>query len=95
VKRILIALVLGALLTLSAASVAVAKVTGIGHVDVEVIPDSGLTLTVIDQGSRLSARLLAIDAVFYPDSFGAEGVWQIPDVNYLIADGDGYYLSYF
>jgi hypothetical protein len=95
VKRILIALVLGSLLALSAASVAAAKVTGIGHVDAEVIPDSGLTLTVIDQGSRLSARLRAIDAVFYPDSFGAEGAWQMPDVNYLIADSDGYYLSYF
>ena len=94
-KRILIALVLGSLLALSAASVAAAKVTGIGHVDAEVIPDMEPTLTVIDQGSRLSARLRAIDAVLYPDSFGAEGGWQMPSLNYLIANTNGFYLSYF
>ena len=51
---------------------------------------------MVDDGqSRLSARLRAIDAVLYPDSFGAEGGWQMPSLNYLIADADGFYLSYF
>jgi hypothetical protein len=66
VKRLLIALVLGSLLALSAASVTAAKVTGISHPDAEIIPDSEWAPTVIEQGSRLSARLRAIDAVLYP-----------------------------
>ncbi len=103
-KRILIALVLGSLLALSAASVAAAKVTGIGHVDAEVIPAMEPTLTVIDQGSRLSARLRAIDAVLYPYSVEFPECWAA-DVELMyeapatatneIADTDGYYLSYF
>ena len=72
-KRILIAAVLGTLLALSVASVAAAKVSIIGLPNADRYADSGSTRTVIDAGSRLSARLRAIDAMFYPDSFGATG----------------------
>ena len=94
-KRNVIALVLGSLLALSVASGAAAKQVIVGQLNGEVYPDSASTLTVIDQGSRLSARLRAIDAVLYPDSFGAEGAWQMPNVNYQVAETDGYYLSFF
>jgi hypothetical protein len=78
-KRIVIALVLGSLLTLSVASGAAAKQVIVGQLNGEVYADSASTLTVIDQGSRLSARLRKIDAVLYPDSVGAE-LRQMPDV---------------
>lgn len=78
-KRIVIAGVLGSLLALSVASGAAAKQVIVGQLNGEVYPGSASTLTVIDQGSRLSARLRAIDATFYPDSFGAE-LRQTPDV---------------
>ena len=65
-KRIVIALVLGSLLALSMASAAAAKQVIVGQLTGEVYADSASTLTVIDQGSRLSARLRAIDAVLYP-----------------------------
>ena len=94
-KRTLIALVLGSLLTLSVASVAVTKVISIGQLNAELYPDSGSARTGIDAGSRLSARLRAIDAVFYPDSFGAEGAWRMPKINPLVVDTDGDHLAYF
>jgi len=78
-KRIVIALVLGSLLALSMASGAAAKQVIVGQLTGEVYPDNASTLTVIDQGSRLSAHLRAIDAIFYSDSFGAE-LQQMPDV---------------
>jgi hypothetical protein len=78
-KRIVIVLVLGSLLALSVASGAAAKQVIVGQLNGEVYPDSASTLTVIDQGSRLSARLRAIDAIFYPDSFGSE-LRQMADV---------------
>lgn len=84
-KRILIALVLGSLLALGVASVASAKVIGIGQLNGESYTDTVSTRTVIDAGSRQLARLRAIDATFYPDSFGATGAWMIPDVNYQVA----------
>jgi hypothetical protein len=106
VKRIIIALVLGSLLALSMASVAAAKVTGVGHPDAEIVPDSDFAPTVIEQGSRLSARLRAIDAVLYPYSVELPECWADVDPMYVymyesgtdmneIADTDGYYLSYF
>jgi len=79
VKRILIALTLSSLLTLSGASLAAGKIVGFPLLDAERYPDMGSMRTVVDAGSRVSARLRAIDAVFYPDSFGAERV-QLPDV---------------
>jgi len=85
VKGILIALVLGTLLALSVASVAAAKVSIIGLPNADRFADSGSTRTVIDAGSRLSARLRAIDAMFYPDSFGATGAWMVRDVDYQVA----------
>ena len=85
-KRILIALVLGSLLALNVASVAAAKVISLGQLNAELYPDAGSTRTVIDAGSRLSARLRAIDSVFYPDSFGAGDLWQMPDVDYQVAE---------
>jgi hypothetical protein len=95
VKRILIALVLGSLLALSASSIAAAKVADIGHPDAAIIPDSEWAPALIEQGSRLSARLLAIDAVLYP----SEVEWMVcgTDIELAleIADSDGYYLSYF
>ncbi len=90
-KKTLVALVLGTLLALSVASVAAAKVSIIGLPNTDLIPDSGSTRTVIDAGSKLSARLRAIDSVFYPDSFGAEGAWQMPNVEYLVAQADWYF----
>ena len=78
-KRIVIVLVLGALLALSVASGAAAKQVIVGQLNSEVYPNSASMLTVIDQGSRLSAHLRMIDAIFYPDSFGAE-LRQMPDV---------------
>jgi hypothetical protein len=81
-KRILIALVLGTLLALNVASVAAARVSIIGLPNADVIPDSGSTRAVIETGSRLSARLRAIDAVFYPDSFGAEDIWLLRAADY-------------
>jgi hypothetical protein len=106
VKRILIALVLGSLLALSAASVAAAKVTGIGHPDAEIVPDSDWAPAVIELGSRLSARLRAIDAVLYPHEVYVPECWADVDPMYVpmyeaadtlseIADTDGYYLAYF
>ena len=103
-KRIVIALVLGSLLALSVASVAAAKQVIVGQLTGEIYADSASTLTVIDQGSRLSARLRAIDAVFYP--YEVEYVDCYADPMYVpmyeagnemdeIADTDGYYLSYF
>ena len=74
-KRIVIALVLGSLLALSVASTAAARQVIVGQLTGEVYADSASTLSVIDQGSRLSARLRAIDAVLYPDSLGAELGW--------------------
>jgi len=85
VKRNLIALVLGTLLALNVASVGAAKVSIVGLPNTDLIPDSGSSRTVIDAGSKLSARLRAIDAMFYPDTFGAEGAWMIRDVNCQIA----------
>lgn len=64
---------------------ATARVISLGQLNAELYPDMGSTRTVIDAGSRLSARLRAIDAMFHPDSFGAERVWQMPDVNYQVA----------
>ncbi len=84
-KSILIALVLGTLLALSVASVAAAKVSITGLPNVDRFADNGSTRTVIDAGSRYNARLRAIDAMFYPDSFGATGTWMIRDVNYQVA----------
>jgi hypothetical protein len=106
VTRILIALVLGSLLALSVASVAAAKVTGIGHPDAEIIADSEWAPTIIEQGSRLSARLRAIDAVLYAYEVYVAECWADVDPMYVpmyeaadtlneIADTDGYYLSYF
>jgi len=85
VKSILIALVLGTLLALSVASVAAAKVSITGLPNVDRFADNGSTRTVIDAGSRYNARLRAIDAMFYPESFGATGAWMIRDVNYQVA----------
>lgn len=65
-KRIVIALVLGSLLALNVASTAAARQVIVGQLTDEVYADSATTLSVIDQGSRLSARLRAIDAVLYP-----------------------------
>ena len=84
-KNLLIALILGTLLALSVASVAAAKVSIIGLPNADRYADSGSTRTVIEAGSRLSARLRAIDAMLYPDSFGATGAWMIRDVNYQVA----------
>lgn len=86
-KRLLITLALGSLLALNA-SVAAAKVSIIGLPTIDLIPDGGSTRTVVDAGSKLSARLRAIDAVFYPDSFGAERGWQLPDVACDIVTAD-------
>lgn len=83
-KRVLIALTLGSLLTLSGASVAAGRIISLGQLDAELYPDMGSTRTVVDAGSRLSARLRAIDAVLYPDSFGAERM-QLPDVGCDVA----------
>jgi len=85
VRRILIALVLGTLLALSVASDAAARVSIIGLPNMDRFADNGSTRTVIDAGSRLSARLRAIDAMLYPDSFGATGAWMMPDVNYQVS----------
>ena len=79
-KRILIGLALGSLLALNVASVAAASIISLGQLDGVLYPDTQTSLTVIDTGSRQSARLRALDAVFYPDSFGTEGGWQMPDV---------------
>ena len=84
-KRILIALVLGTLLALSVASDAAARVSIIGLPDVDRFADNGSTRTLIEAGTRLSARLRAIDAMLYPDSFGAAGAWMMPDVNYQVS----------
>jgi hypothetical protein len=81
----LVATVLGSLLSLSVGSVALARVIGIGQPSHEIYPDAGSTRTVIDAGSRYNTRLRAIDAMFYPDSFGATGAWMIRDVNYQVA----------
>ena len=105
-KRILIALALGSLLALSVASVAAAKQVIVGQLTGEVYADSASTLTVIDQGSRLSARLRAIDAVLYPSEVEFPACGVDLDPMYLptyetgndpseIADTDGYYLAYF
>ncbi len=83
-RRTLIAIVLGSLLALSVASVAAAKVS-VGHLNAELYPDTVSTRTVIDAGSRHLARLRALDAMLYPDSFGATGAWMMPDVNYQVA----------
>ena len=83
-KRVLIALTLGSLLTLSGASLAVGKVVSLGQLDAELYPDMGSTSTVVDLGSRQSTRLRAIDAIFYPDSFGAERM-PLPDVGCDVA----------
>ena len=103
-KRTLIVLILGSLLALSVASVAAAKQVIVGQLNGEVYADSASTLTVISQGSRLSARLRAIDAVLYP--YEVEFPECPGDPMYLpmyeagnemneIADIDGYYLAYF
>lgn len=84
-KRTIIALVLGSLLALSFASVAAAKAIGLGQVNAELYPYSGSARTVIDNGSRSVARLRAIDAMFYPEFFGAERGRQLPDVGCDVA----------
>lgn len=84
-KRILIALALGSLLALNVVSVAAARSISLGQLDSELYPDNQTTLTVIDTGSRQSARLRAIDAVFYPDSFGDERGSQMPDIGCDVA----------
>lgn len=103
-KRIVIALVLGSLLALSVASVAAAKQVIVGQLTGEVFAESASTLTVIAQGSRLSARLRAIDAVLYPYEVEFPECWADPvyllmyqagNVMIEIADTDGYYLAYF
>jgi hypothetical protein len=88
VKRNLIALVLGTLLALNVASIAAAKVSIVGLPNTDLIPDSGSSRTVIDAGSRLSARLRAIDAFFYPDTYGAESGPRILDVSCEILTAD-------
>src|SRR5436309_12980371 len=80
VKRILIALVLGTLLALSVASDAAARVSIIGLPNMDRFADNGSTRTVIDAGARLSARLRAIYAMVYPESFGATGAWLVRGV---------------
>ncbi len=80
-KRIVIGLILGSVLALNLASVAAARISDLS------LP----SLTVIDPGSQQSARLRAIDAEFYPDSFGAENVWQMPAVEYQVAAADWYF----
>ena len=90
-KRVLIALTLGSLLTLSGASLAVGKVISLGQLDAELYPDMGSTRTVVDVGSRWNARLRAIDAMFYPDSLGAADLWQMPNVEYMVAQADWYF----
>ena len=103
-KRILIALVLGSLLALSTASVAAAKQVIVGQLNGEAYADSASTLSVIAQGSRLSARLRAIDAVLYPYEVELPACWASPMYLVMyeaasemneIADTDGYYLAYF
>jgi len=105
-KRILIVLVLGALLALSVASVAAAKQVIVGQLNGEVYAESASTLSVIAQGSRLSARLRAIDAVLYPYEVEFPECWGDLDPMYVpmyeagtemneIADTDGHYLAYF
>ena len=103
-KRIVIAGVLGSLLALSVASGAAAKQVIVGQLNGEVYPDSASTLTVIDQGSRLSAHLRAIDAVLYPQEVEFPECWADPMYMLMyeagnemneIADTDGYYLAYF
>lgn len=90
-KRILIGLILGSVLALNLASLAAARISDLGLLDSEPYPDTPSSLTVIDTGSRQSARLRAIDAEFYPDSFGAENVWQMPAVEYQVAAADWYF----
>ena len=87
-KRILIGLILGSVLALNLASLATAKVIDVGQLGSELYPGTDSSLTVIDTGSRQSARLRAIDAEFYPDTFGAENVWQMPNVEYQVAAAD-------
>src|SRR5438093_11064514 len=87
VKRILTALVLGTLLALSVASDAAARVSIIGLPDVDRFADNRSTRTLIEAGTRLRARLRAIDAMLYPDSFGATGACTMPDVNHRVAEG--------
>jgi hypothetical protein len=93
VKRVLIALVLGSLLLLSAASLAAAKVTGISHPDAEIIPDSEWAPSVIEQGSRLSARLRAIDAVLYPSAVEFPEYRADLGLVYGVADVSAYFSS--
>ncbi len=86
-KWILI-LILGSVLAFNLASLATATATDLGPLDPELYPDTDSSLTVIDTESRQSARLRAIDAEFYPDTFGAENVWQMPNVEYLVDRAD-------
>lgn len=90
-KRILIGLIFGSVLALNVASVAAARIVDLGQLDAELYPDTHTSRSVIDTRSDWSARLRAIDAVFYPDSYGAEDLWQMPNVEYLVAQADWYF----
>lgn len=86
-KRIIIALILGSVLVLNLVTVAAARIADVGRPDAQ--PDTQTSLTVSDtRESTLSIRLRAIDAVLYPDSLGAEDLWQMPDAQYLVAQAD-------